>query len=98
MLWRYLFGNDQPGISHKTIYRPTSLPTRWPLQSYTARRVAKSLADNAMHGRERCGTIPNQVRGDARPSIVGTSEQAFVTGRLTWLLVLDTLQALVTQS
>jgi transposase, IS30 family len=66
----YLFVNDQTGISHETIYRHI---------------YADKLAGGALHrtlrcqkvrkkrygGRERRGTIPNQVSIDARPSIVG---------------------------
>ena len=71
----------------------TSMPTSWPLQSYTARRVAKRPADNATQ--VASAAAPSPIRSvSMRVPASWASEPALVTGRLTWLLVLDTSKPL----
>lgn len=66
----YLLVNDQPGISHETIYRHIYADKLAGGALHRALRCQK-LRKKRYGGRERRGTIPNQVSIEARPGIVG---------------------------
>jgi transposase, IS30 family len=66
----YLHVNEQPGISHETIYRHIYADKFAGGTLHRALRCQK-VRKKRYGGRERRGTIPNQVSIDVRPSIVG---------------------------
>ena len=66
----YLLINDQPGISHETIYHHT-YADKLTGGAYTAPCAAKKVRKKRYAGRQRRATIANQLSIDARPSIVG---------------------------
>jgi transposase, IS30 family len=66
----YLNANSQSGVSHETIYRHIYADKSAGGMLHRALRCQK-VRKKRYGGRQRRGTIPNQVSIDARPSIVG---------------------------
>lgn len=67
----YLKANGQPGISHETIYRHIYANRRAGGDLHRALRCQKARRKR-YGGRDRRGTIPNQVSIEQRPAIVDT--------------------------
>ena len=65
----YLKTTSQPGVSHETIYRRIYADRRAGGSLYRALRCQK-MRRKRYGGRDRRGTIPNQVSIDRRPAIV----------------------------
>jgi IS30 family transposase len=65
----YLRVNDQPGVSHESIYRRIYADKRAGGTLHKTLRCQKARKKR-YGGRERRGTIPNQVSIDLRPSVV----------------------------
>jgi IS30 family transposase len=77
-----LKANGQPGVSHESIYQRIYADKRAGGTLHRALRCQKARRKR-YGGRERRGTIPNQVSIDQRPAIVDTAG-ASATGRPIW--------------
>lgn len=71
----YLKANDKPTVSHESIYQRIYADKRAGGTLHSALRCQKARRKRYGGGRERRGTIPNQVSIDQRPTIVGQRER-----------------------
>jgi len=90
----HLKANGQPGISHETIYQHIYADRRAGGVLHRALRCQK-MRRKRYGGRERRGTIPNQVSIDQRPAIVD-SRQRFGDWEADLVIGAGHQQALVT--
>jgi IS30 family transposase len=79
----YLKANQQPTVSHESIYQRIYADRRAGGTLHRALRCQKARRKR-YGGRERRGTIPNQVSIDLRPAIVDNARALSATGRAIW--------------
>ena len=71
----YLKANDKPTVSHESIYQRIYADKQAGGILHNALRCQKARRKRYGGGRERRGTIPNQVSIDKRPTVVGQRER-----------------------